>query len=59
MLNLESRDHLLFLGSPWITDIADLKNLGLKSMISLYMTLFPIICFCYRLKILPLLMLKN
>ncbi|BAB73978.1 response regulator [Anabaena sp. FACHB-709] len=30
MLNLESRDHLLFLGSPWITDIADLKNLGLK-----------------------------
>jgi PAS domain S-box-containing protein len=30
MLYLEEPDHLLFLGSPWITDIADLKKLDLK-----------------------------
>ncbi|MEA5512651.1 response regulator [Nodularia sp. UHCC 0506] len=27
---LEASDHLLFLGSPWITDIANLKKLDLK-----------------------------
>lgn len=30
MVYLEASDHLLFLGSPWITDIGDLKRLDLK-----------------------------
>ncbi|AFZ58647.1 response regulator [Anabaena cylindrica FACHB-243] len=30
MVYLEASDHLLFLASPWITDIADLKKLDLK-----------------------------
>ncbi|MBR8834106.1 MAG: SpoIIE family protein phosphatase [Stigonema ocellatum SAG 48.90 = DSM 106950] len=30
MIYLEASDYLLFLGSPWITDIADLKKLGLS-----------------------------
>ncbi|WP_413172277.1 response regulator [Anabaena azotica] len=30
MVYLEASDHLLFLGSPWITDIGDLKKLDLK-----------------------------
>ncbi len=30
MIYLEPWDHLLFIGSPWITEIADLKKLGLS-----------------------------
>ncbi|WP_071188894.1 response regulator [Trichormus sp. NMC-1] len=30
MVYLEASDHLLFLGSPWITEINDLKKLDLK-----------------------------
>ncbi|WP_224090695.1 ATP-binding protein [Nostoc sp. MS1] len=30
MVYLEPWDHLVFLGSPWITDIADLQKLGLS-----------------------------
>jgi PAS domain S-box-containing protein len=30
MVYLEASDHLLFLGSPWITEITDLKKLDLK-----------------------------
>ncbi|MBD2204660.1 response regulator [Calothrix sp. FACHB-1219] len=30
MVNLEDGDHLMFLGSPWITEISDLKKLELS-----------------------------
>jgi PAS domain S-box-containing protein len=30
MVYLEVHDHLLFIGSPWVTDIADLKKLDLS-----------------------------